>query len=81
MMLLKICDPDYESPALAEFSMGFGLMCILSLPTSPIIYGFLANASTSANFIMWIIGGLAYFALALVGYMLYRKAHKPVMQS
>ena len=28
MMLLKICDPDYQTPALAEFSMGFALMSI-----------------------------------------------------
>ena len=33
MMLLKICDPDYQTPALAEFSMGFALMSIISTNT------------------------------------------------
>lgn len=36
MMLLKICDPDYNTPALAGFSMGFALMSIVSTIASPI---------------------------------------------
>jgi len=34
MMLLKICDPDYESPALVNFSMGFSIMGMIGLVTA-----------------------------------------------
>lgn len=34
MMLLKICDPDYETPALVNFSMGFSVMGMIGLVTA-----------------------------------------------
>ena len=49
MMLLNICDPDYETPALNEFAMAFTLFSIISIPLSPITWGLVATGGTLAN--------------------------------
>lgn len=74
MMLLKICDPDYETPALTEFSMGFALMCVLSIPLSPIEYGLIQSGSTFANF-MWAVASCVLFTgIAMIAWLCYRRS-------
>lgn len=75
MMLLKICDPDYETPALNDFSMGFALMSIIGIFTSPITYGLLATGSTFANFAFSSVCAIVYVAMALVGRAMLKKAN------
>ncbi len=78
MTLLKITDPEYESPVLSDFSMGFALISLFSLLINPIDYNFLARGSTAANF-LWNIGvGSFYAIIALVGYRLTRRSLKDV---
>ncbi len=67
IMLLKICDPDYLSPSLNDFSMGFALMSIISIFTSPVSYSLLASGSTAANFVWQALLCLFYFAMAFIG--------------
>ena len=55
MTLLKICDPEYKSPALSEFSLGFSLMSVTGLLIVPILNTGLAVGSTFDNFITAII--------------------------
>lgn len=76
MTLLKITDPEYESPVLNDFSMGFALISLFSLVISPIDYNFIARGSTLANF-LWNGGvGLFYAAIAFIGYRLTRRPLK-----
>ncbi|HHW93766.1 MAG TPA: sodium:glutamate symporter [Clostridiaceae bacterium] len=70
MTLLRVCDPDYESPVISDFSMGFALMSIFSLVISPIDYYFLKNSSTSTNFFWNIVVFVFYAAVAAIGYAL-----------
>ena len=63
MMLLKICDPDYDTPALADFSMGFSLISLSGLITQPITLGFLAAGSTMSNFTLAAILFLIYMVI------------------
>lgn len=73
MTLLKITDPEYESPVLSDFSMGFALISLISLVISPIDYNFLAQGSTMANF-LWNLGvGTFYAAVAFIGYRMSRR--------
>lgn len=65
MMLLKICDPNYETPALADFSMGFSLLSLSGLITSPITIGVLAAGSTMDNFIMSVIMAVIFLGVAV----------------
>ncbi|NLA96106.1 MAG: sodium:glutamate symporter, partial [Clostridiaceae bacterium] len=76
MTLLKITDPEYESPVLNDFSMGFALMSLFSLVISPIDYNFIARGTTLANF-LWNGGvGLFYAVIAFIGYRMTRRPVK-----
>ena len=74
MTLLKICDPEYKSPALSEFSLGFSLMSVTGLLIVPILNTVLAVGSTFDNFITAIISAILYFAFAFMVYFINKKS-------
>ena len=76
LMLLKICDPDYETPALNDFSMGFALMSVLDIVMSPIMWTLIAKGSTFQNFLYGIFFLLVYLSIAFVGKFIYDKQRK-----
>ena len=78
MMLLKIADPNYETPALNEFAGGFALMSILTIFTSPITYGFMADPTKSTFDLLLLQIGMSamYFLIAIVGKGLYEARKK-----
>ena len=73
MTLLKICDPEYKSPALTEFSLGFSLMSVTGLLIVPILNTVLAVGSTWDNFITAVISSALYLAFAFIVYFFQRK--------
>lgn len=73
MMLLKICDPDFETPALTDFSMGFAIMSIISIFTSPITYGLIGSGSTLVNLGWNIVQIIAYAIVIIIAGRLYKK--------
>ena len=73
MILLKICDPEYKSPALSEFSLGFSLMSITGLLIVPILNNVLAIGSTFDNFITAVISAILYFAFAFIVFLINKK--------
>ena len=74
MILLKICDPEYKSPALSEFSLGFSLMSITGLLIVPILNNVLARGSTFDNFITAVISATLYFAFAFIVFLINKKS-------
>ena len=74
MTLLKICDPEYKSPALTEFSLGFSLMSVTGLLIVPILNTVLAVGSTWDNFITAVITSAAYLAFAFIVYFIHKKS-------
>ena len=75
MTLLKICDPEYKSPALSEFSLGFSLMSVTGLLIVPILNTVLAVGSTFDNFITAIISAILYFAFAFMVFSFRKKSN------
>ncbi|MEI0749354.1 sodium/glutamate symporter [Brachyspira pulli] len=75
MTLLKICDPEYKSPALTEFSLGFSLMSVTGLLVVPILNTVLAVGSTWDNFITAVISSALYLAFAFIIYFVHRKSN------
>lgn len=73
MMLLKICDPDYETPAMDDFAMGFALFSLTSIPLGPVTWSLVAGGSTAANLGWNLFMGLAYLAVAFVGYFILKR--------
>ncbi len=76
MMLLKICDPNYESPALNDFSMAFALMSMVSLITFPIMYSLIETGSTLENFLFAIVTASIYLVMTIIGRYLMRREGK-----
>ncbi|MFA5587110.1 MAG: hypothetical protein WDA02_11410, partial [Saccharofermentanales bacterium] len=70
---LKITDPEYQSPVLNDFSMGFALMSLFSLGISLVDFNVLATGSTLSNFLWNLTVGIFYSVLAFIGYRLLRK--------
>lgn len=75
MTLLKICDPEYKSPALSEFSLGFSLMSVTGLLIVPILNTVLAVGSTFDNFITAIISAILYFVFAFIIFSFRKKSN------
>ena len=66
MMLLKICDPEYKTPALQDFSVGFSMISIFSLALYVVIMKALAGWSTMANFGFSTVVCIAFTAMAII---------------
>lgn len=62
--LLKICDNDYQSPVLKDFSLGFSINFVSSLLILPILNSVLATGSTMMNFIVSIVFTFVYIGVA-----------------
>jgi len=75
MMLLKICDPGYDSPTLTDFSMGFALFTITSIFTSPISYGLILRGTELSNFLFQFGLAMAFLVMALIGRAMLKKTH------
>ena len=73
LMLLKICDPDYESPALADFSVGFALMSVLSIFTSAVFFPVLEKGTPASLLLTASAITLGYLALAVAGRVLLKR--------
>lgn len=73
MTLLKICDPDYKSPALSEFSLGFSLMSVTGLLVVPILNTVLAIGSTMDNLITAIITSALYLLFGFIVFFASKK--------
>lgn len=76
MTLLKICDPEYKSPALTEFSLGFSLMSVTGLLVVPILNTVLAVGSTWDNLITALITSAIYLIIAFAVYFVHKKSVK-----
>lgn len=77
MMLLKICDPDYETPALVNFSMGFSLMGVIGLVTAIYTMPILQTGNTmdlllKSSLVLFIL----HMATSFVGRALAHKKSK-----
>lgn len=67
LMLLKICDPEFESPVLNDYSVGFSLTSIATFILLAIVITLLLTFNSLANmFIMLGIAGVLLAALFLV---------------
>ncbi len=77
MMLLKICDPDYDTPALADFSMGFSLLSLSGLITTPLTLGILATGSTMTNLLFSLAVTAVFWAILAGATLVGRRAKVP----
>ena len=73
LMLLKICDPEYASPVLTDFSMGMAIYSMISLVQTPISYVLLGRGTTMDNFLYMAATALLFLGVALFGRAMLRR--------
>ncbi|MDR3138695.1 MAG: hypothetical protein LBT95_03365 [Treponema sp.] len=64
LMLLKICDPDYKTPVLNDYSIGFSLISITGFVLMPINVSMLLYQSFTVNLLFQ--GGMLVIAMVLL---------------
>lgn len=67
LMLLRICDPDYESPSLEDFSMCYPFISIVTIAVAPMYYGLIRSGTTLDNFLFALVMMAVFLAVALIG--------------
>lgn len=65
-----------------DFAMGFALFSLTSIPMGPVTWSLVAGGSTAANLGWNLFMGLAYLAVAFVGYFILKgqrdkRVHEP----
>jgi ESS family glutamate:Na+ symporter len=80
LMLLKICDPDYKTPVLNDYSMGFSLTSVSNFILMPITVSMLLYQTFSINVLFQ--SGLLVIGLGLLlcGNQISRRLNNPKVE-
>lgn len=80
MALLKICDPDFETPTLEDFSVSNIVISMTDLVALPIMYYLLAKGTSQQMVIYGLCYTSFFIIMALTGKFVYNKT-KPVEEN
>lgn len=64
LLLLKMCDPEYKSPVLTEYSVGYSANSVLGFIMMPFMFGLLINQGLLTGFSL--IAGVVILAIILL---------------
>lgn len=70
--LLKICDPDFESPALEDYSFSYAIRTVIDLISTPIMYAILARGTSYQMLMFGIVYVIICYVIVGIGKMMYR---------
>lgn len=70
--LLKICDPDFESPAMEDYSFCYAIRTIIDLLSTPIMYSILAKGTSLQMLIFGIVYTLICYIIVIIGKLMYK---------
>lgn len=76
MALLKICDPNYETPALEDYSVANIIISITDLLALPIMYHILTQGTSRQMVLYGLVYTLCFIIMALVGKVIYKKTEQ-----
>jgi ESS family glutamate:Na+ symporter len=76
--LLKICDPDFESPVMTDYSLSYAIRQVIELITTPIMYAILVRGTGIQMLIFGIVYTFMCYVIVAVGKILYGKGEKKV---
>ena len=76
LMLLKICDPDFKSPVLNDYSMGFSFCSVSSFILLPISVSMMLHSSLSVNLLFQAILLVIAFAILIFSDRIYKASAK-----
>ena len=73
MALLKVCDPNFDSPTLSDYSVCSIIMSITDLVAVPIMYYLLCNGTSVQLMMFGGIYALCFITMALIGKVVYNR--------
>lgn len=71
MALLKVCDPNYDSPVLEDYSVANVMISLSDLFALPIMYHILCYGTNSQMFIFGCVYSAFFAAVGLIGKFIY----------
>ena len=74
--LLKICDPDFETPVMTDYSLSYAIRQAIEIITTPIMYALLVRGTGMQMLLFGIIYTLGCYVIVGIGKALYGKAEK-----
>ena len=75
--LLKICDPNMESPVMSDYSLSYAIRQVIELITTPIMYGLLVRGTSMQMLWFGVLYVVGCYLIVLIGKMMYGKAKAP----
>lgn len=72
MTLLKICDPDFESPALEDYSFSYAIRTVIDLISTPIMYAILAKGTSMQMLVFGLVYIVICYIIVGIGKLMYR---------
>lgn len=76
MALLKIADPNYESPTLEDYSVTGIIMSITDLVSLPIMYRILCYGTSAQMVLFGAVYSATFLGMALIGHFIYMRCGK-----
>lgn len=73
MTLLKICDPDFETPVMTDYSFSYAIRQVIELISTPIMYGILVKGTSMQMLMFGIIYTVLCYLIVGIGKMMYKK--------
>lgn len=71
--LLKVCDPDFESPVMEDYSFSYAIRTVIDLISTPIMYSILAKGTSAQMLWFGIIYVIICYIIVGIGKILYKK--------
>ena len=76
LMLLKICDPDFKSPVLNDYSIGFSFCSVSSFILLPITVNMMLSYGFGVNMLFQFILLVIAFILLISADRIYKSSEK-----
>ena len=74
--LLKICDPDFETPVMTDYSMSYAIRQAIEIITTPIMYALLVRCTGMQMLMFGILYTLGCYVIVGIGKLMYGRVEK-----
>ena len=74
--LLKICDPDFETPVMTDYSLSYAIRQAIEIITTPIMYALLVRGTCMQMLMFGILYTLGCYVIVGIGKLMYGRVEK-----
>jgi len=70
--LLKICDPNLETPVMSDYSLSYAIRQAIELITTPVMYALLVRGTSSQMLLFGLLYTVGCYVVVAIGKLLYK---------